>query len=192
MDSLFVQTKYPNLSIIPSERDLAGVEIELARADDHLVRLRNHLHAYRPVAPFDYILMDCPPSLGVLMTGALAAADEILVPVQCEYFGIEGIAKMLKIIDDIRNSGANPEVFIEGMVLTMADTRTKLTNSVIEDVRSNVGSVAYDTLIPRSVRLAEAPSHLETIFEYAPGSRGADAYQSLCDEFLERHAAVAA
>jgi len=187
-----IQTNLENLCIIPSQRELANVEVQLARADDHLIRLRNVLHAYRAISPFDYMLIDCPPSLGVLMTNALAAADEILVPVQCEYFGIEGIAKMLKIIDEIIASGANPELFIEGMVLTMADTRTNLTNSVINDVRSNVGDQAYQTLIPRSVRLAEAPSHCQAICEYAPDSPGAKAYKALAEEFMMRHSLVGA
>lgn len=191
VSDLPLRTKYDNLSIIPSEMDLAGAEIELARADDHLVRLRQLLHGYRPAARFDYMLIDCPPSLGVLMTSALAAADEVLVPLQCEYFGLEGLAQVVKVIESIRASGANPGLFIEGIVLTMADTRTNLAELVIEDVRSMFNETAYDTIIPRSVRLSEAPSHTKAITDYAPGSKGAIAYTELSQEFVRRHAPAA-
>ena len=184
--SLVVATQYENLSIIPSEVDLAGSEIELARDDDHLIRLRQLLHNYRAVAPFDYMLIDCPPSLGVLMTSALAAADEILVPLQCEYFGLEGLAQVVEVANSIRESGANPNLRIEGIVLTMADTRTNLTEQVINDVRGAFGETAYETIIPRSIRLSEAPSHCKAITDYAPKSQGALAYVKLSLEFLRR------
>ncbi|MFT5466329.1 MAG: chromosome partitioning protein [Verrucomicrobiales bacterium] len=185
--TLAIETKYANLSIIPSEVDLAGAEIELARDDDHLVRLQGLLHAYRESAPFDYMLIDCPPSLGVLMTSALAATDEILVPLQCEYFGLEGLAQVVSVTNSIRESGVNPNLRIEGIVLTMADTRTNLTEMVINDVRGAFQETAYETVIPRSVRLSEAPSHCKAITDYAPKSPGALAYVGLSQEFLRRH-----
>jgi len=191
VDNLPLPTKYENLSLIPADRNLSGVEVELARTGDHLSRLQGLLNAYRPNAPFDFMFIDCPPSLGVLMTSALAASDEILVPVQTEYFGIEGIAKMLQVIDEIKSVGANPNVIIEGMVMTMADTRTNLTNMVINDVRSEIGSQAYTTVIPRNVRLSEAPSYGQTVLDYDRNSKGAEAYRALSQEFLERHAVPA-
>ncbi len=185
-------TKYPNLSLIPSSMDLAGVEVELARTDDHLVRLREILHGYRPNAPFDYMLVDCPPSLGINMTSALAAVDEILIPVQCEYFAIEGLAKMIELIEELKASGANPGLYIEGVVMTMADSRTKLTEDVINQVRGRLVEMCYETIIPRNVKLSEAPSHQMAIHEYAPSSPGAKSYAALCEEFVHRHAPIAA
>ncbi len=192
MNRLCVQTKYPNLSIIPSDMDLAGCEIELARDDDHLIRLRRLLHDFRPQAPYDAMLMDCPPSLGVLMTSALASADEVIIPLQCEYFGLEGLSKIVRVLEQIKNSGANPGVEIEGIVMTMADTRTNLSQQVINDVRQHFNETVYQTIIPRSVRLGEAPSFGQVITDYAPNSTGAHAYRSLADEFLDRHAVAAA
>ncbi len=191
VDHLPLPTKYENLSLIPADRNLSGVEVELARTGDHLSRLQKVLDAYKPTAPFDFMFIACPPSLGVLMTRALAASDEILIPVQTEYFGIEGIAKMLQVIEEIKSVGANPNVMIEGMVMTMADTRTNLTNMVINDVRSEIGDQAYQTVIPRNVKLSEAPSYGQTILDYDANSRGAEAYKAFSVEFLERHAVPA-
>lgn len=184
---LVVPTKYQNLSIIPSEMDLAGAEVEMVKLDNHMERLRELLHGFRETAPFDFMFMDCPPSLGILMTSALAAADEILVPLQCEYFGLEGLAQVVDVTNQIRESGVNPELRIEGIVLTMADSRTNLTDAVINDVRGTFEETAYETVIPRAVRLSEAPSFKQTINDYAPQSKGALAYVALSMEFLKRH-----
>jgi len=187
-----VATNYENLSLLPANLDLSGVEVELASDPDRLLRLREPLHAYRPAAPYDYLLIDCPPSLGVLMTCALAAADEIIIPVQCEYLSLIGLAKMTELFFRIRETGINPGMRIEGIVLTMADDRTNLSRSVIADVREQMAEVAYETVIPRSIRLGEAPSHGQAILEYAPDSKGALAYRALCSEFLERRSAALA
>ncbi len=189
---LVTPTKYPNLSLIPSDLELAGCEIELARADDHLVRLRRILREFKSTDAADYLFLDCPPSLGVLMTSALAAADELIVPLQCEYFGLEGLAKIVGVHEQIKNSGANPEVVLEGIVMTMADSRTNLSSLVINDVRRVFPEVTYRTIIPRNIRLGEAPSYGQSIIEYAPTSSGAVAYRNLAEEFLQRHAPIPA
>jgi chromosome partitioning protein len=184
---LVVPTKYDNLSIIPCDMDLAGCEIEMAKEDDHLVRLRNLFEPLKATEIADYILIDCPPSLGVLMTSALAAADELIVPLQCEYFGLEGLSKIVGVHQQIRDSGANSEVVLEGIVMTMADSRTNLSAMVINDVREYFPEVTYDTVIPRNIRLGEAPSYGQTVIDYAPTCAGAVAYRALADEFIARH-----
>jgi chromosome partitioning protein len=178
-----------NLSLLPSEMDLAGVEIELARSDDHLTRLRGILQGLKPNDLFEYCILDTPPSLGVLMTSALAAADEILIPLQCEWFGLEGLAKIVHVIDQIREAGANPGVRLEGIVMTMYDGRTLLSRQVVEEVTNYFPEQIYRTTVPRSIRIGEAPSHGKTIIEHDPGGHGALAYIALADEFLTRHAA---
>ncbi len=177
-----------NLSLVPSEMDLAGVEIELARSDDHLTRLRGILQGLKPNDLFDFCILDTPPSLGVLMTSALAAADEILIPLQCEWFGLEGLAKIVHVIDQIREAGANPGVRLEGIVMTMYDGRTLLSRQVVEEVTRYFPGQIYHTTIPRSIRIGEAPSHGKTILEHDPSGHGAQAYSALADEFLTRHA----
>ncbi len=184
---LVVPTKYENLSLIPCDMDLAGCEIEMAREDDHLVRLRNLLAPFKQTDAADYMLIDCPPSLGVLMTSALAAADELIVPLQCEYFGLEGLSKIVGVHQQIRESGANSEVVLEGIVMTMADSRTNLSAMVINDVREYFPEVTYETVIPRNIRLGEAPSYGQTIIDYAPSCSGSVAYRTLAEEFLRRH-----
>jgi len=181
-----------NLWIVPSEMDLAGVEIELARSDDHLTRLRNILQGLKPNDLFDYCILDTPPSLGVLMTSALAAADEIVIPLQCEWFGLEGLAKIVHVIDQIRDSEANPDLRLEGIVMTMFDGRTLLSRQVVEEVTSFFPEQIYKTVVPRTIRIGESPSHGRTIFEHDPSGPGAAAYGALADEFLARHKAVAA
>jgi chromosome partitioning protein len=179
-----------NLSLLPSEMDLAGVEIELARSDDHLTRLRTILQALKPNDLFDYCILDTPPSLGVLMTSALAAADEILIPLQCEWFGLEGLAKIVHVIDQIRGSDANPSIKLEGIVMTMYDGRTLLSRQVVDEVSRFFPDKIYSTMIPRTIRIGEAPSHGKTIFEHDANGLGALAYGNMADEFLTRHAAV--
>lgn len=179
-----------NLSIVPSEMDLAGVEIELARSDDHLTRLRNILQGLKPNDLFEYCILDTPPSLGVLMTSALAAADEILIPLQCEWFGLEGLAKIVHVIDQIRNSDANPDIRLEGIAMTMYDGRTLLSRQVVEEVTRFFPEQIYSAMIPRTIRIGEAPSHGKTIFEHDGNGIGAQAYGALADEFLKRHGAA--
>jgi chromosome partitioning protein len=179
-----------NLSLIPSEMDLAGVEIELARSDDHLTRLRNILQGLKPNELFEFCILDTPPSLGVLMTSALAAADEILIPLQCEWFGLEGLAKIVHVIDQIRGSDANPNLSLEGIVMTMYDGRTLLSRQVVDEVSQYFPEQMYRTMIPRTIRIGEAPSHGKSIFEHDPTGLGAQAYGNLADEFLTRRDAV--
>ena len=188
LESKILTTAQENLHLIPSEMDLAGVEVELVRFDNHLTRLTQVLQGSEVVqAAYDYCLLDTPPSLGILMTSALAASDEILIPLQCEWFGLEGLAKITRIVSQIREAGANANVFIEGILMTMFDGRTNLSRSVVDEVRNYFPSELYTTVIPRTIRLGEAPSHGLTIFDHDAGGIGAKAYENLGREFLQRH-----
>ena len=180
-------TRIDNLFIIPSDLDLAGAEVEIARMPDHLLRLSKALATFRLDETFDLVLLDCPPSLGILMTNALAAADEILTPIQCEYFALEGLVKIVRVVEQIRDSGANDKIEIGGIVMTMFDSRTNLSEQVVNDVRQHFGERVYKTVIPRTVRLSEAPSFGKSILEYDPSGAGAVAYRSLAREFIKRH-----
>jgi chromosome partitioning protein len=180
-------TRLPHLFITPADLDLAGAEIEIARMNDHLTRLRETLSILRDDQTFDFVLLDCPPSLGILMTNALAAADEILTPIQCEYFALEGLVKIVRVVEQVRDSGANDAVEISGIVMTMFDSRTNLSSQVVAEVRQHFGERVYKTVIPRTVRLSEAPSFGKTILEYDTGGTGALAYRALAKEFLKRH-----
>lgn len=183
---LVIGTRISNLSAIPADLDMAGAEVEVARMDDHMLQLRRVLADLREQNAFDFALLDCPPSLGILMLNALAAADEILVPIQCEYYALEGLTLLMEVTDRIRNSGANPQLAISGLVLTMYDGRTNLNPAVVREVKSHFQEVVYETLIPRTVRFAEAPSHGRTIFEHDPDGPGAASYLALADELLQR------
>lgn len=181
--SLILPTRFENLSLLPSDLDLAGAEIEVARMDNPLVRLKERLVG---LPDFDYVLLDCPPSLGILMTNALAAAHEILAPIQCEYFALEGLSKIVRIIQEIRDSGHNPGLALGGIVMTMFDGRTNLSQQVVAEVQKHFGEIVYQTLIPRTIRLGEAPSFGKAISEYDPHGTGATAYHALAVEFLRR------
>jgi chromosome partitioning protein len=154
--------------------------------DNHLGRLREILSPLQAETAYDYAILDCPPSLGILMTNALAAANEILVPMQCEYFALEGLSKIVQVLDSIRASGINPDIRIGGILMTMYDARTNLSQQVVEEVRKHFSEVLYQTIIPRTIRLGEAPSFGKAILEYDPRNVGAIAYQSLAVEFLQR------
>jgi chromosome partitioning protein len=180
-------TRIDNFFIIPSNLDLAGVEVEIARMPDHLMRLSKALATFRSDETFDLVLLDCPPSLGILMTNALAAADEILTPIQCEYFALEGLVKIVRVVEQVRDSGANDQIEIGGIVMTMFDSRTNLSEQVVNDVRQHFGERVYKTVIPRTVRLSEAPSFGKSILEYDSSGAGATAYRSLAREFIKRH-----
>ncbi|MGJ8672298.1 ParA family protein [Rubritalea sp.] len=182
-----IPTRIQNLSIVPSGMDLAGVEIELARSDDHLTRLRKLLHKKKLDKDFDFCILDTPPSLGVLMTTSLAAADEVIIPLQCEWFGLEGLAKIVHVIEQIRESGAAPDLTIEGILMTMFDGRTNLSRQVVEEVSNYFAEQLYQSVIPRTIRIGEAPSHGMTIFEHDPNGTGARAYRAAAEEFLIRH-----
>lgn len=186
VEELIRASRLPSLSVIPANLDMAGAEIEVARMDGHLLQLRNALAGIRQSDQFDYMILDCPPSLGIWMSNALAAADEILIPIQCEYYSLEGLSLLLQVTDEIRASGANPELAISGLLMTMYDGRTSLNPAVVREVRNHFGEVVFDTVIPRTVRFGEAPSHGRTIFEHDPGGAGAAAYADLAKEFLKR------
>lgn len=179
-------TRLEHLFMIPADIDLAGAEIEIARMDDHLTRLSQTLQMLRVDETFDYVLLDCPPSLGILMTNALAAADELLTPIQCEYLALEGLVKIVSVIEQVRVSGANDSLSLGGILMTMFDARTKLSAQVVAEVRQHFGERVFETVIPRTVRLSEAPSFGKCILEYDPGGSGAKGYRALAQEFLRR------
>jgi len=181
-----IPTRFENLNLIPSGMDLAGVEIELARRNDHLVRLKETLTQIPDKEQYDYCILDTPPSLGVLMTSSLAAANEVIIPLQCEWFGLEGLAKIVHVIEEIRQSKANPHLFLEGILMTMYDARTNLSKQVVDEVKHFFPQQVYQSIIPRSIRIGEAPSHGKTIFEHDPSGAGSKAYQKAAEEFLQR------
>ena len=185
-------TRLEQLFLVPADLDLAGAEVEIARMPDHLLRLAQTLQPLRADSAFDFVLLDCPPSLGILMSNALAAADEILTPIQCEYFALEGLVKIVRVVEQVRDSGANPNVQIGGILMTMFDSRTNLSSQVVAEVRQHFGDKVYATVIPRTVRLSEAPSFGKTILEYDKSGAGARAYRALAGEFIRRQAPVPA
>lgn len=180
-----LSTNIENLHIIPSGMDLAGVEIELARRDDHITRLKDVLQQVHSL-DYDYVIIDTPPSLGVLMTSALAASDEVIIPLQCEWFGLEGLAKIMHVIEEIKTTEIAPNLRIEGILMTMYDGRNNLSKQVVEEVENYFPKLIYERIIPRSIKLGEAPSFGKTIFEHAPHSPGSRAYLAVAMEFLER------
>jgi chromosome partitioning protein len=180
------KTQFDRLSIIPSELDLCGAELELARMEDHLHRVRKTLQPVRDSAMFDVIVIDCAPSLGVLTLNTFAAADSLIIPMQCEYYALEGITMIHKIIGQLRHGGVNPILEVLGVVMTMFDARTRLSQQVVEEVRQHFGEKVFETVIPRTTRLAEAPSHGQPIIYYDKYSAGAAAYEVLTQEVLKR------
>jgi chromosome partitioning protein len=177
----------PNLAIIAAENDLAGAEIELVGQERREFRLRDALRRERPNQPnHSFILIDCPPSLGLLTLNGLVAADSILVPLQCEFFALEGLSQLMRTIEAVRHS-LNPDLTLEGIVLTMYDRRNNLSDLVANDARSFFGDKIYTTVIPRNIRISEAPSHGKPVIVYDPRSPGAQAYIKLAAELLQRH-----
>ena len=175
--------RLPYGSVLPSNTDLSGAEVELANVERREYRLREALDAVRD--DFDYIFIDCPPSLGILTLNAFTAADSLLVPLQCEYYAMEGVADLTTSVK-IANRRLNKNLYIEGILLTMYDNRLNFSTQVAEELRRYFGARVYDTVIPRNVRLAEAPSHGRPITEYDAGSKGARAYLAAAEEFLQR------
>lgn len=171
-------TRWEGVSILPATIDLAGAEIELASVISRETRLRRHL---RSLNSFDVAIVDCPPSLGMLTINALVASDKLIIPIQCEYYALEGVGQLSKTIGLVRDS-LNSELEISGVLLTMYDSRTRLSNEVADEVRRQFGSVAFSSVIPRNVRLSEAPSHAAPIGYYDPSSTGAQAYGDLARE----------
>jgi chromosome partitioning protein len=178
-----ISTALPNLSLIPASADLAGAAVEFDASTENMQLLARTLTGVRP--NYDFIIVDAPPSMGALTLNSLAAADLLIVPLQTEYYALEGIAGMMDTVSRVQG-GLNRNLTILGILLTMFDSRTKLSQQVEENVRSHLGSQVFQTVIPRSVRLAEAPSYGQAIFDYAPGSSGAEAYRQLAEEVLQR------
>jgi len=181
-----VSTRYERLCIIPSEVDMCGAEIEVARLDRHLERLKMALAPLQAEQTHELILIDCPPSLGILTLNAFCAADYLLVPLQCEYYALEGISMITRLLQQLRDNGANPGLALLGVVMTMFDGRTRLSQQVVGEVREHFGSQVFETVIPRTTRLAEAPSFGKPILDYDKYSAGASAYEVLAQEVATR------
>jgi chromosome partitioning protein len=179
-------TAYERLAIIPSEVDLCGADIELARMENHLRRLTLALQPVLDTQRFDVVFIDCPPSLGILTLNAFAVADSVLVPLQCEYYALEGVSMLNRIIAQLHDTGANPRLTVFGIVMTMYDGRTKLSQQVVDEVRQHFGELVFETVIPRSTRLAEAPSFGKPIIYYDRSGPGAAAYELVAQEALRR------
>jgi len=177
-----VRTGFPHLSVIPSTPDLAGAEVELVGMMGREFRLRD---ALRDVAGYRFTIIDCPPSLGLLTVNALAAADAVLIPIQCEYFALEGVSDLVRTVEEVRRY-LNPNLAIDGVLLTMYDDRTNLARQVADEVRSVFGDLVFETVVPRNVRLAEAPSFGRPIQAYDLRCRGSQAYLHLGREYLGR------
>ncbi len=180
------KTAFERLEIIPSEVDLCGADLELARTENHLHRVKQALQPVVQSGRFDVIVMDCPPSLGVLTLNAFAAADSLLVPLQCEYYALEGISMITRLLNQLRDTGVNPTLELIGVVMTMFDSRTNLSHQVTGEVRQHFGDVVFETVIPRTTRLAEAPSFGKPIIHYDKYSAGAAAYELLAQDLLKR------
>lgn len=183
------KTAVPNLSVAPSTMDLLGIELEIAQEKDRTQRLRTAIAGLDAQVSggdaFTYVLVDCPPSLNLLTINALVAADAVLVPLQCEFFALEGLSQLLKSVEQVRST-LNPKLSIHGIVLTMFDPRNNLANQVVADVRQFMGSKVYDTVIPRNVRVSEAPSHGKPALLYDLKCAGSQAYLRLASEVIQR------
>ena len=180
-----MQTAVPGLSIIPSTLDLLGLEMEIASAPDRVQRLRKVLRDNTRPSPYGYVLIDCPPSLNLLTLNAMSAADSVLVPLQCEFFALEGLSQLLATVEQVRSS-INPDLEIQGIVMTMYDGRNNLANQVVEDVRAHMGDKVYETVIPRNVRVSEAPSYGKPVILYDLNCTGSQAYLQLASEVIRR------
>jgi chromosome partitioning protein len=189
-----LQTAVPQLYIAPSTLDLSGLELEIGQQRDRAFRLRNalrQLNSGTRTYDFTYVLVDCPPSLNLLTVNAMAAADSILVPLQCEFFALEGLSQLLKTVEQVKTT-LNPTLSIHGIVLTMYDSRNNLSNQVVADVRQFMGSKVYETIIPRNVRISEAPSYGKPVLVYDLKCVGSEAYLRLATEIIQREKALKA
>lgn len=176
----------PNLDLIPSEVDMAALESELLQHENYLSRLKDVLAPIRRSGKYAAILLDCPPALGMISMNSLAAADHLLIALQCEYLAMEGLSQTLGIVEQIRDAGVNPALTIGGIVMTMFDVRTRLSRQVLEEVTNAFPQLVFKAAIPRSIRLGEAPSHGKSIFDYDAASAGAFAYDALAREVIRR------
>ncbi|MHC1716713.1 MAG: ParA family protein [Candidatus Dojkabacteria bacterium] len=182
ISSVFVATSTPNLFLVPSHLSLAGAEIEMVNILSRETLLKKALKEFKE--EFDYAIIDCPPSLGLLTINALCATEKLLIPIQCEYFALEGLGQLIETTKLVK--GINPDLTVGGIILTMYDSRTKLSESVVKDVRDFFKDIAFNSIVPRNVRLSEAPSYGKTIFQYDDKSTGALAYKKLSTEFIQR------
>lgn len=178
-----INTRFENLDLIPSTPELAGAEIEMTAMDSRELLMSMFLES--AVGNYDYVLIDCPPSLGLISLNALAASNSVLVPIQCEYYALEGVSQLMNTINLVKR-GLNNNLAVEGIIMTMFDGRTNLSLQVVDEVINYFGKRVYATVIPRNVRLAEAPSHGLTILEYDDKSKGAQAYMEFAKEFIKR------
>ena len=186
MREAIVPTAVPRLHIAPSTLDLSGLELEIGRQRDRAFHLRNALNALNTTGEaYSYVLVDCPPSLNLLTVNSMAAADAILVPLQCEFFALEGLSQLLKTVDQVKTT-LNPKLSIHGIVLTMFDARNNLANQVVADVRQFMGRKVYNTVIPRNVRVSEAPSYGKPVLVYDLKCVGSEAYLRLATEIIQR------
>ncbi len=186
LSDLVIKTPYHNLWIVPSTMDLAGAELELAEAQGRAKRLENALKTAGTENLFDFILIDCPPSLGLVTINALTAADTVLIPIQCEFFALEGLSQLTNTVKQVKKV-YNPQLDIEGVLITMFDGRLNLTMQVLAEVKKYFASKTFKTVIPRNVRISEAPSHGKPINYYDRGSKGAKAYAELAEEILKNN-----
>jgi chromosome partitioning protein len=181
-----IKTRIPNLSLIPGETDLAMLEAELTKKEHYLHQFRKHLAPLQQGGEYQALVLDCPPSLGLICMNALGASDSYIVPMQCEYLAMEGLGQILNVARGLKEAGANPDLELGGIVMTMYDSRTNLSRQVEAEVRKHFGASVFKTTIPRTVRLAEAPSFGQTIFEYDPFGPAAAAYTALAKELMSR------
>lgn len=190
LDEVLIETAVPRLWVAPSTLDLLGVELEIAATADRAFRLRKALETHAATAGegrprFTYVLVDCPPSLNLLTINAMSASHSVLVPLQCEFFALEGLSQLLTTVEQVKGA-LNPELTIHGIVLTMYDARNNLSGQVVADVREHMGDTVYDTIIPRNVRISEAPSHGKPALLYDLKSAGSQAYLRLASEIIQR------
>ena len=183
---MLTPTEWPHLALIPSEVDLAAIEIELAQQENYLMRLRSVLEPLRNSGGYRAIIIDCPPALGMLSMNSLAAADHLLIALQCEYMALEGLGQILKVVERLKTAGVNPTLDVGGIIMTMFDSRTNLSKQVVDEVKTHLPEKIFATLIPRTVRLSEAPSFGKPIFAYDPSGPGALAYRALSKEVAAR------
>ena len=183
---LVTPTAYEHLALIPSEEDLAAAEIELSQTDNYLMRLRGVLGPVVASGGFRAIIIDCPPALGLLSMNSLAAADFLLITLQCEYMALEGLGQILRNVERLKSAGINSSLELGGIVMTMYDQRTNLSHQVVDEVKQHLPDKIFETVIPRTVRLSEAPSFGKTIFAYDPTNPGAIAYRRLAEEVVAR------
>jgi chromosome partitioning protein len=183
---MIVSTRLPALSVLPAEVDLAAAEIELAQKPDYLLQLRGALAPVVQSDQFRAIIIDCPPALGLLSMNSLAAADYLLIALQCEYLALEGLGQILRVVERLHDAGVNGRLEVGGVIMTMYDMRTNLSRQVVDEVKNHLPTKIFSTVVPRTIRLSEAPSFGKTIFEYDASSPGASAYRALAKEVIAR------